>query len=182
VATVTLSPQSSQALMATMTVVLQQQTTQTSSNKTSEKDDDGDTPKMMAANRQLLLWASEMVKQPDKFWIMAKCPPTEPTKSLWEILQNTTVMKACQVLMMNLCLQQQWHGSVPQAMFIMNSTFVHEMTDVTQPILAICYDTSESSLSKSRGLPISPTKICQRKRSLSNQYCPNNQIGMLYLY
>jgi hypothetical protein len=65
-----------------MTVALQQQ------------DDDGDTPKMMAANCWLLLWASEMVEQPDEFGIMAKLPPTEPTKSLREILQNTTAVKA----------------------------------------------------------------------------------------
>jgi hypothetical protein len=65
-----------------MTIALQQQ------------DDDGNTPKMTAADRWLFLWASEMVEQPNEFGIMAKLPPTEPTKSLREILQNTTAVKA----------------------------------------------------------------------------------------
>jgi hypothetical protein len=121
-------------LTAATTIALQQQTAQTSPDKTSEQDDDGNTPKMMAADHWLFLWASEMVKQLDEFGIMAKPPPTEPTKSLGEILQNTTMVKACQVLMTNLCLQQQWHGSMPPAMVlaILNSTFVHETTEVGQ--------------------------------------------------
>jgi hypothetical protein len=60
-----------QALMAA-TTALQQQTMRTSPDKTC---DDGNTPKMTAANRWLLLWASEMVEQPDEFGIMAKPPP-----------------------------------------------------------------------------------------------------------
>jgi hypothetical protein len=63
------------ALTAATTIALQQQTARTSLDKTSEHDDDGDTPKMTAADHRLLLWASEMVKQPDEFGIMAKRPP-----------------------------------------------------------------------------------------------------------
>jgi hypothetical protein len=56
-------------LTAATTVALQQQTARTSPDKTSEQDDDGNTPKMTAADHRLLLWASEMVEQPDEFGI-----------------------------------------------------------------------------------------------------------------
>lgn len=55
-----------QALTAATTVALQQQTTRNSSDKTSEKDDDVETPKMTDQDRRLLLWASEMVEQPNR--------------------------------------------------------------------------------------------------------------------
>ncbi len=101
------------ALTAATTIALQQQ------------DDDGNTPKMTAANHWLLLWASEMVEQPDEFGIMAKRPFTgdstehncgEGTLSLDDKSLPSAAMA--------------WLCAPATVLAILNGTFVHETTEV----------------------------------------------------
>ncbi len=105
-------------------------------------------------------------------------------KSLREILQNTTAVKARQVLMTNLCLQQQWHGSVPPAtvLAILNGTFVHEMTEVGlfSPFAMLLAKAASANpedflslqLKSAKGKGLDATDIAQTTKSVF--YVPTN--------